>query len=592
MAWELLAAQAGAALISGLIGGNSKRDAAIASNKEAKKLNKAKHERDTENWELGFLGLMSNYAWQMAETGAARYVDSVKKADYEKQQSGIIDTVIQNLILNSEALDDKYVTAEQIRFNDEVRDLMYQTSQLGRGFEGNQLEAAIGRNQNAISTKSTIQNSQIRKMLGMQGNNLASGLQTKTTNMAYRDNRDILRNNSGMAISKEGLSRDIRNENINLNSSIDKAFNNMDAAQSNRQAMTQVAAYMNSIKQSAIASNALLSQTENEGVDIQEQILLGEQIDTLERDAQYTAAITESAVRRNQAAVRQGGSNSSNKASLDAMQAFGRTYGEMRVQQKARRQRMTNFNASVQGEVAQQFAQFANTAQGLRDQMKGTQKLQKLRQNQYKFNDQRLEAQRMLGINNSNAEYNQNTFMIRQETDDRLTQLLNDKNGANALTELNRQNNNRNFRYDHKLTTKQARAQSKLTNYGINKGLGLEKQGYRAGYNNLKDIFNQSTLSGFRLGNRQGQREFQSLIQGAFNQVNQASTPYRDAIINDPLLPIAGLKPELQSNGKVYVPGTGSIVLDATFGAAKTVLDSAGTDAKGNLTFGDWAPWG
>jgi len=592
MSWEVLVAKAGLDLVGGLISGNSKRNAATAQNKETKKLNKAINERDTENWELGFLGLMSNYAWQMAETGAARYVDAVKKADYEKQQSGIIDTVMQNLILNSEALDDKYVEAEQIRFNDEVRDLMYQTSELGRGFKGSQLETAIGRSQNTIDTKSALQNSQIRKMLGVQGNNLVSGLQTKTTNMAYRDNRDILKNNREMALGNESFSRDVRNENINLNSSIDKAFNNMDAAQSNRQAMTQVAAYMNSIKQSAIASNALLSQTENQGVDIQEQILLGEQIDTLERDAQYTAAITESAVRRNQAAVRQGGSNSSNKVSLDAMQAFGRTYGEMRVQQKARRQKMANFNSSVQGEVAQQFAQFANTAQGLRDQMKGTQKLQKLRQNQYKFNDQRLEAQRTLEINNSDSQYNQNTFVIKQEADDRLVQLLNDKNSANALTELNRQNNNRNFKYDHKLTTKQTKAQSKLNKYGFNKNAGLDKQEYRAGYNNNKDIFNQSTLSGFQLGNRQGQREFQSLVQGAFNQVNQASTPYRDAIINDPLLPIAGLKPELSSNGKVYVPGTGSIVLDATFGAAKNVLDSAGTDAKGNLTFNGWAPWG
>ena len=592
MSWELLAGKFVLDLFMGGIQGSQQRSAAMASNKEAAKLAKANFERDEDNWELGFLGLMANYAWKMAETESARYVDSVKKADYEKEQSGIIDTVIQNLILNAEGLEDKYVAAEQIRYDDEVRSLLYRADELGRNFKGEDLEAAVSRTQSKINTQSSLASSSIKRMLGIQGNNSEARLATANNNMEFRDRRDILENNRAMSLMREDLGRDIRNDNIEFEASIAKAGNNLAAAQSNRQALTQVAQYMNQIKQNNLASNALLSETENTGADIQEQIVLGEQIDTLERDAKYVAAIADSSVIRNQAAVRQGGSNSSNKISLDAIQAFGRTYGQMRVQQNVRRQQMAKFNASVQGKIATQFASFAQTASGLRDQVRGAKQLQKLRQNEFIFNDQRIDAAKELAIGQSNVQADQNRFIIRQEASDKITQLINAKNAANGLTELTRLNSNRNVKYEAKLNNIQTKAQQKLDRFGINRGMSLERDSYRSEIKNNKDIFNNSTLQGFLLGNRQGQREFQALVQGAFNQVNQAATPYRDAIINDPLLPIAGMKPELENNKKMYVPSTGSIILDTTFGAAKNVLDSAGTDAKGNLTFGGWAPWG
>ena len=92
-------------------------------------------------------------------------------------------------------------------------------------------------------------------------------------------------------------------------------------------------------------------------------------------------------------------------------------------------------------------------------------------------------------------------------------------------------------------------------------------------------------MPGFNLANRQGQREYQALIQNSFNTVNSAATPYREAIINDPLLPIAGLAPELKNSKKLYVPSTGSIVLQAGMGAARTLMSNASTDNEGNLQF-------
>ena len=587
MSWEL--ALVAGQLILGAIGGaqqsSAQRSAALASNKETKKLNEANYERDTENWEIDFLSRMSQYAWQLAETEAARYTDAVAKADYEKQQSSIIDSTIQNLLLNSEALTDQYVTAENIRYNDEVRSAIYESKQLGLDFNGQQLDAATARIQNRIDTKGQLANSKIGRMLAIEESNRGAKLGTKVNNMQYRDARDIIQNNAAMERKSINFDKRLANDRIKFNRDTEIAFNNMEAAQSNRQAMTAVAQYMQGIKAQKIQSDALLAQTENKGADIQEQILLGEQLDTLERDAQYVAAITESAVRKNQAAVRQGGSNSSNKVSLDAMQAFGRTYGEMRVQQNARRQAMASYNASVQGEVAQQFAAIANETESLKKSIFATKKLNILRNNEYKFKKQSIKANAALQIRQNNFTSKQNKFMVKQAAEDQLVQLLNNKNANNANLEFNRLNTNRRANYEKKLNDISTKANSKLNKYGINKGFRLERQDYRADFVNNRQIFNRSTVPGFNLANRQGQREYQALIQNSFNAVNSAATPYREAIINDPLLPIAGLAPELQNSKKVYVPSTGSIVLNAGMGAARTLMANASIDNSGNLQF-------
>lgn len=587
MSWELglLALDLAFGFGSGLVGGQSQRSAAVAANKETKKLNEANFERDTENWEIDFLSKMSQYAWQIAETEAARYTDAIAKADYEKNQSTLIDSTIQNLLLNSEALTDQYVTAENIRYNDEMRSAIYDSTQLGLGFQGQKLDKATGLTQNKIERQGRLANSRIGEMLALDESNQGASLRTKINNMQYRDNKGIINNNRELELGLIEGRTNRANQKIGFERDTQVAFNNMEAAQSNRQAMTAVAQYMQGIKAQKIQSDALLAQTENKGADIQEQILLGEQLDTLERDAQYVAAITESAVRKNQAAVRQGGSNSSSKISLDAMQAFGRTYGEMRVQQDARRQAMANYNASVQGEVAQEFAAIANQTETLKKSIFSTKKLNKLRNNEYKFNDSYLKQSAQLQINDNNSQREQDRFSIRQQADDQLTQLLNSKNGNNATTEFSRKGTNRRAKYERTLNDISTKANSRLNRYGINKGFGLERQDYKADFTNNRQTFNQSTVPGFNLANRQGQREYQALIQNSFNSVNSAATPYREAIINDPLLPIAGLAPELKDSKKVYVPSTGSIVLQAGMGAARTLMSKASTDNSGNLTF-------
>ena len=52
------------------------------------------------------------------------------------------------------------------------------------------------------------------------------------------------------------------------------------------------------------------------------------------------------------------------------------------------------------------------------------------------------------------------------------------------------------------------------------------------------------TKEGFQLAARQGQRDLTGLYIQTQASVDQASMPYRKAIIFDPLEPIAGLPPE------------------------------------------------
>ena len=78
--------------------------------------------------------------------------------------------------------------------------------------------------------------------------------------------------------------------------------------------------------------------------------------------------------------------------------------------------------------------------------------------------------------------------------------------------------------------------------------------------------FKELTLPSFDLAQRQGQREMKSLIQGTKNTLREASMPYNDAIIFDPLKPIKGLKPEFYEPTKQYVPSMLSVGLNTVKG--------------------------
>ena len=565
--------------------GQSKRNAAIASNKETKRLNKAQFKRDKEVTEIDFLNALTGHAFKLAENAGLRYKDDIKKADFDKQQSSIINAALQNLGLNTDELTDQYVVAEDIRYNDEMRDLLYQTGKLGMSREGQQLENGLGRQGSQQQFKGS---SQTSKMNTRQSVSTAKGLYSLNkgiNNTVYGDRINKVENNRDFQLGREDLSAEIATNAANQAFKTNITNNNIAAAQSNKQAMDAVAQYMNRITGNKLQADAILSRKEDEGAVIQEQIVIGEAIDTMARDAEYLAAMGESATRKAIATARTGGSKSAAKASLDVMQRMGRTYGLMRAEQDKRRQAMTRYNASVVGETAQQFAILANQSDGYAKNISSTNDLNSLRNEGFTNTDASLRAGNALDLLSIGAQRDQNKYGITQDATDQIQGLVNARDSSNAQGKFNRDTAIQGSRLTNKLNQVGYKATNKLNKYGLRKGNQLKRGEYKFDMNYQLQTFNNSTIPGFGLAQNAGQRAMNALYQNTYNAINQASTPFREAIIIDPPEPIAGLAPELKESAKVYVPSSGSILRDTFASTAMEALDSARTKPDGSTGF-------
>lgn len=416
MAWGAIA-MAGLNFVQGMVGGASARDAARAQNKAQQEMIDAQYKRDKQIYKINFLKEKSEYAWNMANTEAARYQERVKKADFEAQQERIIDSALLNLQLNTEALRDQFVASEKLRAIQEGMEL-----------------------------------------------------------------------DKGMA-----------DERLAANRAIVQA--RFDGAENALRSMENVGAYVNSIRQAGLQADQLLASKENEGQNIQEQIVIGEQLDTLKRDAQAVSALLDGADRRAGAVVRGGGSNNSRRIALDSMKAFGRSYSELTTEQARRRSQLNNYNAEIAGESSVQMAQLAN---GIQD---ATRKIAFTRE------DSTLNLGRIT-----------NTARLAQQAYD-----------INA-------------------------------NYRLN-------------------TYNDLTIPTFELAAREGNRQYKSLVQNTINDLKAASTPYREAIIFDPLKPIKGLKPEKGMFTPAQGPSWGSIIAGSVIKGAQGAMSMSYTDQAGNLKF-------
>ena len=280
------------------------------------------------------------------------------------------------------------------------------------------------------------------------------------------------------------------------------------SAISNVQTMENVSAYMNSIMTRAATADRLLAETDEKGQAIQEQIVTTENLQTMQRDAASIAALVSGAQARNTAVARQGGSNSAGRLGLEAMQKFGRSYGELKMQQSMQRTQLSNFNAEVSGARAAQLAAVATEIKGESERIKYTGSKNALQQKGY-----------LLGQMAIQDSMQTSAAMFRTKTNKRLAD------------------------------------------------------------------FNDLTIPSFGLARATGQREATALLQNTVNTIKGASTPYREAIIFDPLEPIAGLKPKYSAPTKRAVPGTGTIIGRAFMEGAKGAMSQSYTNADGNLAF-------
>ena len=315
---------------------------------------------------------------------------------------------------------------------------------------------------------------------------------------ALRDQYIVSEQLRAVQVNNE-LRDNLADQQLTLDKAVDSA--RYDAAESMMSTMNDVAGYLNSIKERGQQADRLLASKQNEGKQIQEQIVIAEQLDTLKRDAEYITALAEGADKRARSVVRGGGSNSSRRVAMDSMKAFGRSYGLLVNEQRNRRRQLNNYNASVSGETAAQMAEVATAIEGEINQMKYSRSSNKLRIS---------EARQ--GAFQAQAAYNLNTGSLLRN-------------------------------------------------------------------------FNQLTKPGFALAQRQGEREYTALVSDTINTVKGAQTPYREAIIFDPLEPIAGLKPEKAQITKVAKPSWGSVLTGAGVSAAQGAMSMSYTKADGSIGF-------
>lgn len=124
-------------------------------------------------------------------------------------------------------------------------------------------------------------------------------------------------------------------------------------------AANQLSQYMTRIQNSALQSRQLVQQGDTQGQALQEEIVLGFQKESMERDIQTVASVVASARSKAVAVSRQGGSNSSQRVALNDIQALGRTYGLMQNRNNTRRSQLSTLNSQLKGERATELGRYA-----------------------------------------------------------------------------------------------------------------------------------------------------------------------------------------------------------------------------------------
>ena len=278
------------------------------------------------------------------------------------------------------------------------------------------------------------------------------------------------------------------------------------AMQAQIQTSQQIQGYVRSVQQRAMESARVVQDMNDQSQALQQELILDEATDNLQRDIELVAAIEQSSGKRAALAARQGNSSSAVRASANKLQELGRSYGLLAINRQQRGARTAKFNKSF-GTTAMQLNEVGNQMASAVDQIKYSK----------------------VGLRNRNASFDLAQMSLANKT-------------AGATSQ-----------------------------FGIKTESALDK-------------FNDLTLPSFGLAQRQGNRELAALLQDTKNTLNEASIPYINDIIFDPLHPIKGLEPEFYEPTKQYVPSMLSVGLNAVnagFQGAMSFSYSKGKDGIG-----------
>ena len=579
----------GVGLVSDYFKGQARRSAAQAANKATAQANKAQYKRDVELDDIDWLGKNSQYAWSLTSQAIAKHQDAVNKADYEYAQDRTINAYVKGLELDLQALDDKYVVGEDLRYLQESMDLDYLDQQnvlkLGNRFIDLGIEsgrAELEKNQGVANErakfdtnrlnlrderKTAVSNArsdrnlrvdlavdQFEKLSASSTASLLTSLSQaddKYANAVYRRNTEFNTTRENAREAKEQVANAAKNtfatgkENAadariqkkadlalkqfqqkalnKLEFESNKATLNVEAMKAYKANERAVSEYMTSIDIRAKQSDVMVAKRENEYAKMQEDIVLAEQLDTLKRDAQQVAAILNSADAKASATARQGGSNSSARLALDALQQFGRSYGEMQVQQKQRRLRLTAMNEDTTGKMAQEMAAIALQIEGERNKIKFTKQNQAIQKKEFGLKYQDLKTTKgykdeassrayQLGVNSADSQYKGTIRSLATDRDNAIARATATKNATIASAQTKKDNaiSQAGLTRDQSKETARDSNEERLTRYGIDKKNSVEL----ATENGRRNITNARLKEqlGIRTARTERNRSIDSLI--------------------------------------------------------------------------------
>ena len=330
---------------------------------------------------------------------------------------------------------------------------------------------------------------------------LEEQLRTNQILAANEDLKDELQLKRKMALDKSKLGRrDVQLETgVNLARSLSAdAQYDAQRKQVSQQAKlgieknsAAVKQYMQNVKDKRMQGNAVVRGIENNMSKLMSEQINDMSMKKLERNIRVVASMMDQGAARAGASTRGGGSSSARRLAMNDAQKLGRTYAEISSLRQKQGYQMELMNSEMTGPKAIELGRLANAMQSDLKQMRSL-----VRQSK----STRAISQRQMD----------SIFAKRAENI--------------AVSDLN----------------------SKLL---FNK---LERQGEELGaertavmqrtWKAIRDL--EIETQGFEIGARQGQRELTGLYINSQAQIEQASMPYRDAIIFDPLEPIEGLPPE------------------------------------------------
>lgn len=117
--------------------------------------------------------------------------------------------------------------------------------------------------------------------------------------------------------------------------------------------------YMQNIRDTALASNQMVNETERQGQELITTLVFEQQKDNLERELAEVASMIDQGNTAATVEARLGGSQSAQRVVANRAQELGRTWAALDWSSKQRQNRIALFNQGVQGETAVQLGRMA-----------------------------------------------------------------------------------------------------------------------------------------------------------------------------------------------------------------------------------------